>query len=892
MRELDREDPALALDQLPQPYRMIWRVIDEYILDPVWLEITRIHPELLQDETGAAFMTPHNQALQNLCTPSTVTEQAHGGTSLLEMEGLLFMTTDSDAFVVIDPIDGKIIRSVMLEEPPQPVDAVAEAAAAAAADPKAKKGGVAKPAEVTTAPPKPQKISSMWLACCSQSVSTERVLSFAVCSIVTSPEEKEVESTDPKKKGKGEVVLVQVPRLRVLLVHAILGAKETFRPSLITLSVVGEVTHALVSPSLAALGPVDMSLDGRMLCICTTFGCFLYRLPEPVLATRTAVGRVETHDELPEEEEVEEPQQQRRGPLPPLLLLLELTTADFFKGQVPLQAVLFPLMPRKNLPLSVASATTTAVPTYDTGLIVFFRDACEFQMLTLGGLTSMGLLPANTNVTAPRASATVLSRWRLSAAACAVGLDIDRAALAVGCRDGSICLYNLVARCFTSSLGQHESAVQTLSFLRALSGSGAPQHFVVSGAEDGSVCMFGVVVPHSGHRNGGEATLDAEQETTSSSISTLLRTFRLDVNAGVSVVCIRGVGDYGWAVVQCSDGMCLVYDILGCCLLGRLALYSGMTSRQVAWKICTFQAAALCPVLPPQPLQDDLGYDLEVKHASQGKAGVSTMHELVDPNAFTRLPPAKRAPKYAIARSTDSATIAMANSVATASKLGYHALYYRNGLPVLALFKVEDVFANFYPQIANALQSKAAAYLIDKAHFFQKLTAAERADPQAAVHRVLREFDVFGDREHVERAGTTTANRSQGRNRGTMTPGTAGTSGVGGATSGSNSRKNSLGSGGSSGVLSHGHGHGSGSSGYRRGSNNALTSKNVEALQATLTGPANAAISTDGSLLIASYERLVDPIQIAIKSAQLGTTDRTVRKNRLLNRLSSISTSF
>ena len=150
-------DPALSRDDLPQPYRMIWKVIDEYILDPMWLEITRIHPELLQDEEGKAFCTPHNQALQNICTPSAVTEQEFTFTSVLEREGLLFMSTDSGAFVVMDPEDNSILQSIRLVEEEAPKTAeqleAEAAAAAAAADPKAKKGA----APVDAAPPKPHR---------------------------------------------------------------------------------------------------------------------------------------------------------------------------------------------------------------------------------------------------------------------------------------------------------------------------------------------------------------------------------------------------------------------------------------------------------------------------------------------------------------------------------------------------------------------------------------------------------------------------------------------------------------------------------------------------------------------------------------------------------------
>ena len=207
--EAFKDDPALQGDRLPQPYRMVWKVLDEYILDPAWLEITRLHPELLQDESGDAFATPHNQALANICTPSSVTELAYNSTGLQAVEGLLFTTTDSTAFIVIDPATGKIVQSVLLEEEEAektPEQLAEEAAAAEAAKGKKGKGAPA----VDAPPPRPVKVTTSWITAVSAPLTSERVLTFSVAQIVSVPEEQEQESDDPKKKGKSELVMVSV----------------------------------------------------------------------------------------------------------------------------------------------------------------------------------------------------------------------------------------------------------------------------------------------------------------------------------------------------------------------------------------------------------------------------------------------------------------------------------------------------------------------------------------------------------------------------------------------------------------------------------------------------------------------------------------------------------
>ena len=63
-------------------------------------------------------------------------EQEFTFTSVLEREGLLFMSTDNDAFVVVDPASQTIVQSIRLENEESPKTAEeleAEAAAAAAA---------------------------------------------------------------------------------------------------------------------------------------------------------------------------------------------------------------------------------------------------------------------------------------------------------------------------------------------------------------------------------------------------------------------------------------------------------------------------------------------------------------------------------------------------------------------------------------------------------------------------------------------------------------------------------------------------------------------------------------------------------------------------------------
>ena len=856
-------DPASSQDNLPQPYRMIWKIIDEYILDPAWLDITRLHPELLQDDKGEAFATPHNQALANICTPSMVVEQAHGNTSIIESQGLLFMATDHDAFVVVEANDGKIVQSIVLEEPP-PVktaeELAAEAeAAAAAADPKNKKKAAAA-ADTDAPPPKPAKVSSMWIASVSEPITADRVLVFSVCSIVENEEEAPPDpNADPKakKKGGGETEMVKVPKCRVIIVHATLGVTEGFKSSLIKLAIVGEAYITMASHDVGDIGKVDVSLDGKFLCVSTSLGISMFTLPNVVQSSRTAIGKVENVEEEVLAEDPEEDADKPEENEDTLILepLLNLTSDQFFEGKKVKSATLFPLTPKQTKP----NPNTLY---YATGIAVVFAEALEFAVLGLGGLTFEG-----NQEEGKKLNASILFKWRLSAAASAIAFDEHRSTVVIGMKDGSLCLWNLTTRALTSVLGRHETAVSTLCFSKSSQGKTSDnQYCIISGAEDGSICLFKVLLPRVD--NAVPSLFEGSEAVSNSAcIATSFTSFRLDVNAGVSIVSIRAIGDYAWAAVQCSDGMCIVYDVLNGNLLGRFSLYSGMTSRQVDWQVYFFKEMLLPPVPPPieEENVDDLGYPIGGSEKKQ-ETNAEKKKEGVDPNDNPRLPPGKRALKYAISKEFDCSGPINLNSIATSSKLGYHCMYHRNGCPVLALFKVEDILVNFYPKVAAIVQAKTA-YNVDIVDFFKKLSPSERMNPEAASLKASADYDVFGDRNGGGTAATSKRNSISRASDGSINKT---------LTSSTSRRRVSTSETGSA-------------SASRQAP--AMTKKNLEALQSSLGVPTSIK-SHPKSIRELSYERIVDPLTAASKSATNSNLDRLSRKNRVMKNISKISSSF
>lgn len=890
---MEVSDPSLSRDSLPQPYRMIWKVLDEYILDPAWLEITRLHPELLQDEDGKAFCTPHNQALQNICTPSSVTEQEFTYTSIVEREGLLFMCTDNGAFVIMNPDDNSIVQSIRLEEEELPKTTeqieAEEAAKAAAADPKAKKGAPA----VDEPPPRPRKVTNMWISDASLTISDERLINFSVVRIV------EVEEAPPqeegKKKGKSAepAEMLKVPKCNIFVVQAILGVKEGFKSSLITLSVAGEVTIPLETSQINGISKVDVSPNGRIMCASTSLGCSIYELPVKVDINRTKIGNVEQIAEneldVPEETEVdlkkdEEDEDGGKNDIPELEAVLVLDS-EFFGGHKVKSVTFFPLFmgkqnnsmlltPPTNLEDGKGSAETKdeagqpntskspdSEKFYHTAMAVVFERAPEWWIVGMSGVTDLpGGVLCNDVV------ASKIYSWALPSSASTFSLDDDRSTIAIGTRDGSVCMWNLTTRALTSVMGRHEAAVSAICFINCQSAVSTASHYMVSGADDGTMCMYRLSIPpRTGGLSGGSSDLFApamnDTETDQAAcISSEFLNFRMDVNDGTSIAHIRSISGMPWALVSCSDGMCMVYDVPNVLLLGRLALYSGMTSRQVNWKILNFEEVTVNKSSEDAEGREGGG---EVsgngeEEQTKGKA------EINDPNLFIRQPPGKRPVKYSIAKEFDWSKCVLLNTVAAPSKSCYHSVYMRSNLPVLASFRAEDLIGNFYPELTQSLTKKLKTSLasVDLLQSFRRLTSEERMNPELAIKSVMNFSQNFMDQ--LEPASAQNSSR-------------AGSSSVPkrGSVSGSKRSRQS------------------GRQGSRSasGPGAAITKTNLDALQDALGTEAFNADGNlpSGSILKASYDRVVEPGSTAIASARGSRSERASRKQRLLNRLSSVS---
>ena len=328
------------MDELPQPYRSVVKLLETEILDPAWLEITRLHPELLLDSEGLPLSLRPNYALKNVCTPSSVIEQTFLATSLMESQGYLIMTTSNDACVLADPATGALIQSLLL-----------------------KSGDYSALGLAPTA--NPVKGSPLWIAALSSPVSNDRVIRVVICSIIEleeplAPPEGDAGKKAPPKKGAvaEPEPMKKVGKCRLAVVEVRLGALGKLKnPSLIKMTLAFECFLSLSSASKEEVKSVDLSSDAELLAIATPGGVFFYSLPKILDRALEGLAGMENITEDAEcEEEVEETK--------PVVLepCLVLDSQSIFGGKAVKHVILSPLVSSYSYSSTVAATENSSAP--------------------------------------------------------------------------------------------------------------------------------------------------------------------------------------------------------------------------------------------------------------------------------------------------------------------------------------------------------------------------------------------------------------------------------------------------------------------------------------------------------------------------------------------------
>ena len=846
-------DPDNFADQLPQPFRFIWKIIDEEILDPVWLTLTRLHTDLLQGENGEPLFLQPNRNLQIVCTPSSVIEQSAEVVSIMEVQNVLFQTTSAGALVAVDPTNGSMIRILQL---------LPSSTATIAVD-------------TSAAPPPKPTIPQMWISGVSGLVSTERVFRLGVCSVFEVEEEIKVvdvggKKAPPPKKATEQEPLTKVAKCRVSVIEVKLGSKENTPSNYGSLKIklIHDIYVTIAKAERVAVRNVDISLEADLLSVSTSGGVSLYRLA-PIVGLNSRPSNLENIAEIADDDADEAIH--RANAAVPLVSSCLLDVSTFFLNKQIKSAFLFNLLPAKSMS-STSSKSTSSFESgsafHQTGLAVIFEESPEWSIVGfnfstppvstpaavvtagsgVGAAAAVVAAPLSTNV--QLADAIKLCQWRLSATVSVIEVDECRSVLIFGLRDGSVSIWNLTSRTLTATIARHETAVSSICLFQAgtgksgFNGSRSGSFYLLSGALDGTLCFFSVVLPNkeegqSPQRDYSFVEVSSSGGASAPCLSASFNSFRRDVSAGTSIISIRSLKDIPIAIVQCSNGLSIVYDVQAGALLGKLALYSGMTSQQVSWRIVTMDLLkSNSPILQLENLDE------------------ASVAKLKDNKIVFEAE--KRATKYAFQVQSDLSLLTKLNSIAAASYAGYHCLYLRNEQPVLATFGLEELFMILFPGLSAVMRSNGGQMNQNLLQLFAKLTPAERMSDSLAIAR-MSSFESFGVITLGDGVDLRSIKEKEREKRDKTKP----SSGV------PNLRESR----GTKGVVSAG-----------MGGTPFEVSFSSEALGLISFEPE--------SISKSSWERVCDPSVVANRSAAKSLLDRNMRKQRLHGALSQIASSF
>lgn len=804
---------------------MIAKIIEMDILDAAWLEITRAHPELLLASDGAPLSLKANYALKNTCTPSSVIEQPFLANSLVEAQGFLFMTTLT-TLVLADPATGAVLQSLLL---------------------KPSAAGVV---------PDVVRASPLWIAAISAPLTGDRILRLCLCAITEEddvpPVVEEAGKKAPPKKGaavEAPPPAKKVGRCQVSVVEVRLGAAESFKsPTLIKMTLMFVASVPLPNPTRADVKSLDLSIDTEVICLATPKGCHLFSLPTiEDLITKTGLSMENINEDA--EGENDEADDEK----PPVLLepFLVLDTERDFGGKIVKHAALCPLVSATKPinkppappvvvsgPSSRVTVTSNGSPFYKTALALIFETATEWTLLGLRGASSETLVSTAEPTIA--VTSAPLSQWFLAAGVSALTFDEGKTLMILGFLDGSLSMWNLATRVCTAVEGRHETAVTSLCLSRSDSAErGVSNYNLLTGAEDGTLCFFSINQPRTNLDS--FYALSMSDNAAPVCLSANFIAFRLDVDPGCSIVNIRSLRNLPVAVVQCSDGLSILYDLQGAKLLGRLLLYSGIMSKQIKWHIAT------CEEIVSASLLSEECSTPEVQPTDTGTGAI--VQE--SPAALKPLPLLlKRAPKYAISSSIEGGSNEALDSVATASHIGWHAIYFRDDSPVLASFRLDDMLPVLFPGLASVCGDVG-----QMVQMFNTLGVEERQDANMANSRIaslgrLHEDDFASFKAKAVSRGT------------------------GGSGSGPGAKVKTPGS----------------TSAQRRGSETNRHRHSKTGLPGGMFGVSS--VGNDATLSKNAWDRISEPSQVAAKSASKSSADRVSRKMRLLNQLGDLSASF
>lgn len=529
------QDPDYFADNLPQPYRLISKIIEMEILDAAWLEITRIHPEYIQGSDGLPISIPRNQNLKIAHLPTVEKLTDYTSVNAAPVGNLFFTLSVGGSLHLYDP---RVERSICSVQITFPVDEM-----------------------LNNKDLEHKRISPLIISSISEPSSMFVVRIAVLCrveTIETKAPEPDPAAKAPAKKGTApEPAATQpakVAKYLVTIVDAMLKDTDKVINHSSLLQIVYKCFVDSHENDVLDDARCDISIDGELLSLATPRGCHLFKLSS--LDSSSLVNMV---SHLVEDAEVEHPDP-TVNVLNPVCEMLEYSSAN---DQSLFQSIAVPLFASNN---TTKATENDKVYYYHTAIALFFQTNQKWLLI--------GFQISNSDATMFKP--VILSTWRLQSIVTAINFCDGRAMLALGFQDGSINLWNIYSRSIVLSVLKHEYPVTSVAFGKFGTISEA---YLLSGAYDGTLCFTTIKIPKADQKM---AVLGIVPLFDSCNIKTIVNEFRSDVSNSfiTNIICSN---DLPIACVHYSTGEFGAYDFQTGTLLGKLVLLKGMEAKKYSW---------------------------------------------------------------------------------------------------------------------------------------------------------------------------------------------------------------------------------------------------------------------------------------------------------------------
>jgi len=560
-------DPKLHEDVLPQPYRMIAQIVEEDIVDLAWLMITRLHTEILLNSDGKPLCIPRNQPLQNTCVPTYISEKISKVTSMnaAPVGNYVFLTTSESVFSVFDPAIDRTLHAITLINTTEDN------------------------AESNTKCISPWRISSL-----SDIDEMDSTIRLTVFCMVETMERKEA-PPDPKAKKGAAAEPVLTPCIKGYLAVVEVLLDKVSKPGALSndcLRTIANIQFPVADEAFESKLVCNISVDGLFVSVSSDTGCFVYELPS-VSETKAQFKKMMDITEDSEEQPQITSSSTSINFNEPVCQLPKYSSTEGVNLKAALLVpIRLPMMMKNNSSSNGNSkkysptdnSNTQTMNEYNrTGLVILFDNLKSWELIGLK--TKADTASDSTDPSVAKAAKalqnSLIGSWKLSGIVTAYQLSLERTILALGLDDGSIALWNILARSMTAVVARHETFISSLSFSQNSYGN-----YLISGAFDGTVCFHQIIGPKDSNLTfPGSDGYGANASMLTTCVSTKMMEYRSDVKtAHVSAIAL--MPGFPIAIVQYwtvknneREIMEVVYDVQNGAILGKFSLYYGISAQ-------------------------------------------------------------------------------------------------------------------------------------------------------------------------------------------------------------------------------------------------------------------------------------------------------------------------